>query len=63
MKINLKEKNTIKRPLNIKDIKIGLKRNFTLKINEKLHNDFKKFSGDTSPIHNDIKFCKKNNFS
>ena len=62
MNINLNEKKRFKQPFLIQDIKIGLKRKFSLKITEKLHNDFKKFSGDTSAIHNDIKFCKKNNF-
>ncbi len=62
MKINLKEKNKNKHTVNIENIEIGLIKDFTLKITEKLHNDFKKFSGDYSPIHNDIKFCKKNNF-
>ena len=59
MNINLNEKKRFKQPFLIQDIKIGLKRKFSLKITEKLHNDFKKFSGDTSAIHNDIKFCKK----
>ena len=62
MNINLNEKKRFKQPFLIQDIKIGLKRKFSLKITEKLHNDFKKFSGDTSAIHNDIKFCKNNGF-
>ena len=62
MNINLKEKKKFKQPFLIQNINIGLQKRFSLKITKKLHNDFKKFSGDTSPIHNDIKFCKKNNF-
>ena len=42
MNINLNEKKRFKQPL-IQDIKIGLKRKFSLKITEKLHNDLKNF--------------------
>jgi len=61
MNIIQKEKKN-KKPLDIKKIKIGLTKSFSLKITEKLHNQFKIFSGDVSPIHNDIKFCKFNKF-
>ena len=43
----------------IKDIKLNSIKKFKIKISEKLHKDFIKFSGDNSPIHTDIKFCKK----
>jgi 3-hydroxybutyryl-CoA dehydratase len=61
MNIKLKEKN-FKTPIHIKKLKIGLKRQYTLKITSKLHNQFKKFSGDNSPIHNDLNFCKINRY-
>ena len=61
--MNITLKNNIKnRPTQIKNIKIGLTNKFSLKVTEKLHNDFKKFSGDNSPIHSDFKFCKENNY-
>ena len=61
--MNITLKNKIKnRPTQIKNIKIGLTNKFSLKVTEKLHNDFKKFSGDNSPIHSDFKFCKENNY-
>ena len=62
MDIKLKQKST-KIPIDIKDLKIGLKKIFTLKITNKLHNQFKKFSGDDSPIHNNLKFCKTNKYN
>ena len=46
----------------IKDIKLNSIKKFKIKISEKLHKDFIKFSGDNSPIHTDIKFFKKNSF-
>ena len=61
--MNITLKNKIKnRPTQIKNIKIGLTNKFSLKVTEKLHNDFKKFSGDNSPIHSNFKFCKENNY-
>ena len=45
-----------------KNIKIGLKKNYSFKITDKIHNDFAKISGDYSPIHQDLKFIKKNKF-
>ena len=42
--MNITLKNKIKnRPTQIKNIKIGLTNKFSLKVTEKLHNDFKKF--------------------
>ena len=58
MNINLNEKKRFKQPFNSR-YKNRIEK-FSLKITEKLHNDFKEFSGDTSAIHNDIKFCKNN---
>ena len=57
IKIHVNKK--IKTPVNIKSIK----KNFTLKfkvfISKKIHSDFEKLSGDNSPIHSSITFCKK----
>jgi len=61
MHIILKGKK-IKKPINIRDLKLGHKKVFYLKITEKLHNQFKKFSGDNSPIHTDLNFCKINKY-
>ena len=60
IKIHVNKK--IKTPVNIKSIK----KNFTLKfkvfISKKIHSDFEKLSGDNSPIHSSITFCKKNGY-
>lgn len=61
MRIIQKEKKSNK-PIDIKSLKIGNKKNFLLKITNNLHNQFKKFSGDNSPIHTNLTFCKKNKF-
>ena len=46
--------------LKIKDFKNNQKFLFKVKITKKLHEDFIKFSGDNSPIHSSVNFCKKN---
>ena len=48
--------------LKIKDFKNKQKFLFKVKITKKLHEDFIKLSGDNSPIHSSVKFCKKNNY-
>lgn len=53
---------SIKKKYFIEDIKIGLIKKFKVKITKKLHNDFLNFSGDESPLHQNRKFCSKNNF-
>lgn len=45
-----------------KNIRVGLKKNFSFKITDEIHNDFAKLSGDFSPIHQDLVFVKKNKF-
>lgn len=60
MKIKIKSK--INPPYSIKNIKIGDKKNFEFKITKKIHNSFKNFSGDKSPLHTSVKFCKKNGY-
>ena len=46
----------------INNIKLNSVKKFKIKITNKLHRDYIKFTGDNSPIHTDIKFCKKNKF-
>lgn len=46
----------------IQDIKLNRPKLFKVKITEKLHNEFIKFSGDNSPIHQNKNFLKKNNY-
>ena len=58
--IQIKKKN--KKPIGISQIKIGTKRSFKIKITKKIHNQFKNFSGDKSPIHVSKKISKTNNF-
>ena len=48
--------------LSIKNIKKNQVYSFKIKITKKIHFNFLKFSGDKSPLHYDLKFCKKNNF-
>jgi len=61
MKIIIKGKK-YKTPIPIKKIKLGQERKFSIKITEKIHEGFSKFSGDNSKIHTDINFCKKNGY-
>ena len=44
------------------EIKIGLKKEFSVKITESLVNDFAKISGDYSPIHMDIEYASTTSF-
>jgi 3-hydroxybutyryl-CoA dehydratase len=53
---------SVKKKYFIEDIKIGLIKKFKVKISKKLHNDFSNFSGDKSLLHQNKKFCSKNNF-
>ena len=47
----------------INDIKLNKPKRFSVVITKKLHEEFIKFSGDNSPIHQNIKFLKRNNFN
>lgn len=49
--------------ISINEIEIGDERNYGIVISEDLHLEFGKFSGDQSPIHTDINFCKKNGYN
>ena len=44
------------------EIKIGLKKEFYVKITESLVNDFAKISGDYSPLHMDIEYASTTSF-
>ena len=44
------------------EIKIGLKKEFSVKITEELVNDFAKITGDFSPIHINEDFAKSRKF-
>ena len=44
------------------EIKIGLKKEFSVKITESLVNDFAKISGDYSPLHMDIEYASTTSF-
>ena len=46
----------------INDIKLNKPKRFSVVITKKLHEEFIKFSGDNSPIHQNIKFLKRKNF-
>ena len=46
----------------INDIKLNKPKKFSVIITKKLHQEFIKFSGDNSPIHQNMKFLKRNNF-
>jgi acyl dehydratase len=45
-----------------KNLKVGLGKNFDIKITQNILNDFIKISGDNNLIHTDTKFAKKYNF-
>lgn len=49
-------------PYQISNFKIKERKKFKIKVTKKLHKDFIKFSGDVSPIHTNINFCKSNGF-
>ena len=61
MKIIIKGKK-YKTPISIKNIRLGQESKYSVKITEKIHNDFTRFSGDDSKIHTNLIFCKKNGF-
>ena len=44
------------------EIKIGLKKEFSVKITESLVNDFAKISGDYSPLHMDLEYAQSTSF-
>ncbi|MFH1073032.1 MAG: MaoC family dehydratase [Nanoarchaeota archaeon] len=46
----------------MEDLKIGQHAQFTLKLTKKSHEEFKQFSGDTSPVHNDDEFAQTAGF-
>ena len=46
----------------INNIKLNKPKKFSVNITKKLHEEFIKFSGDNSPIHQNKKFLKRNNF-
>ena len=55
--------NQNKQPFyKIKDIKLRKSKVFKVKITEKLHKEFIKFSGDDSPVHKNYKFLKQNKY-
>jgi len=60
--LNIICKKKFKKPVKIKNIKINQKLFFQILITKKIHESFQKISGDDSPIHTDIKFCKKNGY-
>jgi len=62
MKIKQISKSKKKKFHLINDIKLNDKHTFKIKISKKLHNGYKKFSGDKSPLHTSLKFCKKNGY-
>ena len=60
--MKVKSLNTKKKLHNLKDIKLRKKSLFCIKISDKIHSNFIKFSGDDSPIHTSLKFVKKNDY-
>ena len=44
------------------EIKIGLKKEFSVKITEELVNDFAKISGDFNPLHMDEEYASTTSF-
>lgn len=46
----------------IDDIEVGMMRDYLMIIDRQLHQDFIKLSGDDSPIHTDVAFCKRTKF-
>ena len=48
---------------NLDVIKIGETLICKIIITDRIHNKFCKLSGDNSPIHNNLNFCKKNGYS
>tara|TARA_B100000029_G_C17574804_1_gene957798 strand:- start:241 stop:702 length:462 start_codon:yes stop_codon:yes gene_type:complete len=47
---------------SIEDIKLNYSHIFKIRITRKLHNDFSFLSGDKSPIHSNLNFCKRNGY-
>tara|TARA_B100000242_G_C43035020_1_gene482494 strand:- start:790 stop:1245 length:456 start_codon:yes stop_codon:yes gene_type:complete len=62
MKIIKVSKSSKKNFYSIDDVCIGDTHQFKIKISKIAHNNFKKFTGDKSPIHTKIRFCKKNGY-
>ena len=62
MKIKQISKSKKKNFHKINEIKLNDTHTYKLKISQKLHNGFKNFSGDKSPLHTSLKFCKKNGY-
>ena len=46
----------------LEDIKIGMCEEFSVKITEKMQNDFKENIGDINPIHSDKNFAEQKGF-
>ncbi|HIT72006.1 MAG TPA: MaoC family dehydratase [Candidatus Scatovivens faecipullorum] len=46
----------------LKDIYIGMTEEFSVKITEKMQNNFRNFTGDINPIHSDKDFAKEKGF-
>ena len=49
--------------IDLKKLKIGEILLCKVIITNKIHNKFCKLSGDNSPIHNNLNFCKKNGYN
>ena len=62
MKIKQISKFKKKNFYKINEIKLNDIHTYEVKISQKLHNGFKNFSGDKSPLHTSLKFCKKNGY-
>ena len=62
MKIKQISKFKKKNFYKINEIKLNDIHTYEVKISQELHNGFKNFSGDKSPLHTSLKFCKKNGY-
>lgn len=60
--MKIKSLNTKKNFRNLEDIRLRKKSLFRIKISDKIHSNFIKFSGDDSPIHTNLSFIKKNGY-
>ena len=61
--LKIVHKKLTKTPIDIKKIKVNQKLYFNILITDKVHKNFEKFSGDDSPVHTKINFCKNNGYS